>query len=330
MSSPNLESRISNLELFPGGKRYNAYGPFLKSRFGCRVYKVSVDGGFTCPNRDGTVAMGGCAYCSNDSFRPETASRLKPIPEQVKEGIDYLRKRYGAAKFIAYFQPFTNTHGPLQALIPLYEAALAHPDVVGLSVGTRPDCVDESKIAWFERLARTHFVVLEYGLQSIYDTTLERINRGHDYRCWLEAMDLSRNRGIRLGAHLILGFPWETREAMLKMADVLSDKGLDFLKLHHLHVVRNTAMASEYLRNPFPLFSLEDYADLVVDFLERLNPAICIERLSGFAPEEQLIGPIWSKSKGGIQRQIEQRLAARNTYQGRLYQSIPPNQPIFR
>lgn len=319
MSPPNPESPISNLELFPGGKRYNAYGPFLKSRFGCRVYKVSVDGGFTCPNRDGTVAVGGCAYCSNDSFRPETASRLKPISEQVQEGIDYLKKRYGAGKFIVYFQPFTNTHGPLQALIPLYEVALAHPDVVGLLVGTRPDCVDESKIAWFAGLARTHFVVLEYGLQSIYDATLERINRGHNFKCWLDAMDLSRNRGIRLGAHLILGFPWETREAMLKMADVLSDKGLDFLKLHHLHVVRNTAMANEYLRNPFPLFSFEDYADLAVDFLERLNPAICIERLFGFAPQDQLIGPIWSNSKGEIQRDIDQRLAARNTYQGRLY-----------
>jgi radical SAM protein (TIGR01212 family) len=241
---------------------------------------------------------------------------LKSIPEQVQDGMEYSRRRYGAEKFIVYFQPFTNTHGPLEALIPLYEAAIDHPDVVGLSIGTRPDCVDRQKIAWFEKLARTHFVTLEYGLQSIYDTTLARINRGHDFQCWLDAINLSRNRGIWLCAHVILGFPWETREEMLHMADVLSDKDLNFIKLHHLHVVRDTAMEAAYQADPFPLFGLEKYADLIVDFLERLSPAVVVERLFGSAPEGQLIGPVWGKSNSEIRHYIQRRFAVRDTYQG--------------
>ena len=186
------QSRISNLE---SRIRYNPYGRFLKKKFGCRVYKVSVDGGFSCPNRDGTIAVGGCTYCNNNSFRPRSANRQQSISDQVKEGIEFLRKQHGAAKFIVYFQPFTNTHAPLEELIPLYEAAIDHPDVVGISLGTRPDCIDEEKIAWLEKLARTHFVTLEYGLQSIYDATLARINRGHDFQCWLDAMQSHAQSG---------------------------------------------------------------------------------------------------------------------------------------
>jgi radical SAM protein (TIGR01212 family) len=310
-----VESRIDK-------GRYNTYGRFLREKFGCRVYKVSVDAGFSCPNRDGTLATGGCTYCNNYSFSPETANRKESVSEQVKKGIDYLKKRYGAGKFVVYFQPFSNTHAPLEVLIPLYQASLAHTDVVGLSVGTRPDCIDEQKIAWFEDLARSHFVTLEYGLQSANDRTLARINRGHDYQCWLDAMNRTRNRGIRLGTHLILGFPWETREEILNTAEVISDKGVDFLKLHHLHVVRDTALAVEYQSNPFRLLELKDYADLVVDFLERLNPSVFIERLFGFAPEDQLVGPVWRKSKGEIRSYIERRLAERNAYQGRLFKAV--------
>ena len=304
---------------FPGGSRYNAFGPFLKAKFGCRVWKISVDGGFTCPNRDGTISVGGCTYCNNDSFRPATATSLRPISEQVEQGIDYLRRRYRAEKFIVYFQSFTSTYAPLEALVPLYEAAIARADVVGLSLGSRPDCVDEAKIAFLEKLARTHFVTLEFGLESIYDKTLARINRGHNYQCWLDAMNCARNRGIWLGAHLILGFPWETRDEMLAMAEAISDRGLDFLKLHHLHVVQNTAMARDYQEQPFPLLGFEEYTDLVVDFLERLNPAIRVERLFGIAPAKQLLGPIWGKSKAEIQRRIENKLTRRNSYQGFRY-----------
>lgn len=301
-----------------GDRRYNPYSRFLREKFGCRVHKVSVDGGFTCPNRDGTVGRGGCIYCSNDAFRPPTARRLEPVSDQVRRGIDLLKRRYGARKFIVYFQPFTNTHAPLETLIPLYEAAVDHPDVVGLSLGTRPDCMDEAKLAWLEKLARTLFVTVEYGLQSIYDATLRRINRGHDFQCWVDAMRRTRDRGIWIGAHIILGFPWETRDEMLDAAAVLSDKGLNFLKMHHLHVVRNTALAAEFLQKPFPLLGFEEYAELVVDFLERLSPAIYIERLFGSAPEAELIAPLWGKSAAQIRRHIERRLVERDTYQGRL------------
>ncbi len=262
------------------------------------------------------MAVGGCVYCNNDSFRPGSASSLKSIREQVGAGIEYSRKRFGAEKFIIYFQPFTNTHAPLETLIPLYKDAIDHPDVVGLSIGTRPDCVDEDKLAWFEQLARTRFVTLEYGLQSIYDKTLARINRGHDFQCWLDAMNRSRDRGIWLCTHVILGFPWESREEMLHTADVLSEKDLNFIKLHHLHIVRNTALESLYRANPFPLLGLEEYSELVVDFLERLNPSICVERLFGSAPANQLIGPVWGKSNSAIRRYIEERFAARDTWQG--------------
>jgi uncharacterized protein len=297
-------------------RHYNSYGKFLKEMFGCRVYKVSVDAGFSCPNRDGSVSSGGCTYCNNDSFRPRSAERLRPVSAQMEEGIGFLRQRFGARKFIAYFQPYTNTYAPLDTLIPLYEAALNHPDVVGLSLGTRPDCMDKEKLAWLETRAKTHFITVEYGLQSIYDTTLERINRGHDFRCWTEAMEASRDRGIWLGTHLILGFHWETREQMLHTADVLSTCGLHFLKLHQLHIVRHTALECEYRKSKFPLLSLEEYAELVVDFLERLDPSICIERLFGTAPEDTLVAPLWGKSKHEIRSFIERRFAARRTCQG--------------
>ncbi len=305
---------------FAGGARYNAYGAFLRERFGCRVYKVIVDAGFTCPNRDGTVAIGGCTYCSNDSFRPQAVNRLKPIPEQVHTGVAYLKRRYRAQKFVVYFQPFTNTYAPLETLIPLYESSLDHPEVIGLAVGTRPDCVDQEKILWFERLARQYFVTLEYGLESVHDRTLERINRGHDFQCWLDAVHSTRNRGIYLCAHLILGFPWESRDEWLAMADTVSNAGLDFLKLHHLHVVRHTALGREYLKQPFPLLGYQEYVDLVVDFLEILNPEIRIERLFGLAPQDQLLGPHWGRTKAQIQYDIEQALVRRNTHQGKLFQ----------
>ncbi|NWG14179.1 MAG: TIGR01212 family radical SAM protein [Acidobacteria bacterium] len=312
--NPERDGRV-----YPGGRRYNAMAPYLRERFGCRVHKVSVDGGFTCPNRDGTVGVMGCTYCNNESFRPTGADRRAPIAEQVEQGIARLRRRFRARKFIVYFQPYTNTHAPLERLVPLYESALAHPDVIGLSVGTRPDCIDEGKLKWFETLAREKFVMVDYGLQSIHDTTLQRVNRGHDYRCWREAVSRSRGRGIWLGTHIILGFPWETREQILSMAPELSVSGVDSLKLHHLHIVRNTALARDYARNPFRLLGFDEYVELVVDFLERLRPGIRIERLLGEAPGDLLLGPDWGKSKAEVHRRIEQRLEERGTYQGCLW-----------
>ena len=305
---------------FAGGGRYNAFGAYLKEKFGCRVHKVIVDAGFTCPNRDGTVAIGGCTYCNNNAFRPDAVNRLQPVTGQVSEGIEYLKRRYRATRFIVYFQPFSNTHAPLNRLVPLYESALNHPEVVGLAVGTRPDCVDEEKLAWFETLARTHLVILEYGLESIHDRTLLRINRGHDFACWKDTVARTRNRGIGICAHVILGFPWESREEILATAGAVSEARIDFLKLHHLHVIRHTAMAREFESKPFPLLEYEAYLDLVVDFLERLAPGIKLQRLFALAPESQLLGPHWGRTKAEMQRDIERRLVQRNSWQGRLWE----------
>jgi radical SAM protein (TIGR01212 family) len=309
---------------FRRGNLYNSYGAFLREKFDCRVHKIIVDAGFTCPNRDGLLGSGGCTYCNNDAFRPASAKQPESISLQVRNGMEYLRHRYRARKFIAYFQPFTNTYGPLEQLVPIYESALCHPDIVGIAVGTRPDCIDEEKLSWFAQLARSCFVALEYGLESIYDRTLERIHRGHDFACWAKAVARTRDRGIHIGVHLILGFPWETREEMLAAADVISHAGLHFLKLHHLHVVRGTELAREYEEKPFPMLSCGEYVNLVVDFLERLNPDICVERLFGIAPDELLIAPRWSMTKAELQHAIEQALAERKTFQGRLFKRQNP------
>ncbi len=306
---------------FPNGRRYNSYSAFLRERFGCRVYKIVVDAGLSCPNRDGTAGTGGCSYCNNDGFRPATARRVEPVTQQVEDGIVCLQRRYRARKFIVYFQPFSNTYGRLEDLVPLYESAINHPDVVGISVGTRPDCVDESKLEWFKDLARNHFVCLEYGLESIDDRTLARINRGHDYACWLDAVAKTRGRGIYVGAHVILGFPWESRDKMLATAPAVSAAGIDFLKLHHLQIVRATALAAEYAVRPFPLLGYAEYIGLVLEFLELLSPSIRLERLFGLTRDDLLIGPRWDKTKAEIQYDIEQSLAARETWQGRLYRA---------
>ena len=283
-----------------------SYGRFLREKFGCRVYKVSLDAGFTCPNRDGSFSTAGCAYCNGDSFRPKTSDRIKTIEQQMTEGAEYLRRRYGAEKFVAYFQSATNTYAPLEILAPLYEAALARADVVGLAIGTRPDCIDEEKLAWLQRLAEKYFVTIEYGLQSASDETLRRINRGHDVASWRNAIAMTRGRGIYIGTHLILGFPWESREETLSGARVVSEAGIDFLKLHHLHIVRGSSLAEEYLERPFLLPDLEEYADLAAEFICRLDPNIHIERLFATAPADQLIAPVWGKSKSEIRRYIEQ------------------------
>ena len=283
-----------------------SYSRFLRDKFGCRVYKVGIDAGFNCPNRDGLFSTAGCAYCNGDSFRPKTSNRAKPIEQQVAEGADYLRLRYGAEKFIVYFQSATNTYAPLEVLTRLYEAAVAQADVVGLAVGTRPDCIDEEKLDWLQQLAEKYFVTIEYGLQSASDETLRRINRGHDVASWKKAVAMTRNRGIYIGTHLILGFPLESREEALSGARVVSEAGIDFLKLHQLHIVRCSTLAEEYLERPFRLPGLEEYAELAADFLERLNPNICIERLFATAPTDQLIAPVWGGSKAEIRRFIEQ------------------------
>ena len=297
-------------------ERFRSYNRWLQEKFGERVYKVIVDAGFTCPNRDGTVAVGGCAYCNDNSLRPPSAIKTDPIRDQVREGIEYIRKRFDAHKFIIYFQPFSNTYAGTNRLRELYLNAIDHPEVVGLAIGTRPDCVDDEKIAMIDEIAQRTFVSLEYGVESIYDDTLRRVNRGHDYSAFLRAMDMTRGRSIHVGAHLILGFPWETREQWLAMADEMSRVGIDALKIHHLHLVRGTALAAEYSRQPFRVLGYEEYLDLLCEFVERLDSRIVIERMFGEAPFGLLVAPNWRRTKNDLVLDIKRVFEERNIRQG--------------
>ncbi|KJR42360.1 radical SAM protein, family [Candidatus Magnetoovum chiemensis] len=301
---------------------YNAFGPYVRKVMGFTTYKVNVDAGFTCPNRDGTVALGGCIYCNNDSFRPSSCKPSLSVSSQVENGIAYLTKRYKAKKFIAYFQPYTNTYAPVEELERLYlEALSSHQDVIGIAVGTRPDAVDDDKINMLSRLAKRYFVLIEYGLQSIYDKSLEFINRGHDYACFLNALDMTVNKGIFVGAHLIMGFPTETKTEMLAMADEVSTLPLDFLKIHQLQIISGTVLADIYDRERFYVFGYDEYLDFLVEFIEKLNPNIALQRLFATAPDDILIAPIWNKSRQMITRDIEKRFKDRNTHQGRKYRN---------
>lgn len=299
--------------------RYNSFGSFVRKRFGTHVHKVNVDAGFTCPNRDGTLGLSGCIYCNNDSFRPESCSPTLSVRDQVQNGIRHIRKRYGAERFIVYFQPYTNTYASVEELERLYREALEEPSVIGLAIGTRPDCIDIEKIRLLDTLAERYFILVEYGLQSIYDRTLAFINRGHDYACFRRALEITQDRRIEIGAHVIVGFPTETREEMLAMADEISSMPVRFLKIHQLQIVRNTPLAEEFLKRPFPVFGYDEYLDFVADFIERLSPEIVLQRLFATAPDDILVAPVWNRNRHEILRDIEQRFNARKTRQGERF-----------
>jgi len=302
-------------------QRYNTYRPYIKEKLGFRVNKLSVDMGFTCPNRDGNLAIGGCVYCNNDSFVPPYARARFSMDQQISNGMTYLRKRFKAEKFIIYFQSYTNTYDSVDKLEQMYRDALAYDDVIGIAVGTRSDCVDEEKLSMFEEIAKEYYVCLEYGIESIYDKTLDFMNRGHNYQSVLDAIEISKGRGFEIGAHVIVGMPTETKEEMLQMADEVSSLGIDVFKVHNLHIVRNTPLARMYKEKPFELFGFEEYVSFVVDFLERLSPEMIIERLFTDTPHDLLIAPDWGKSHLQILQAIEAELEKRDTYQGRFYQN---------
>lgn len=302
--------------------RYNSFGSYVKKKFGTSVHKVNIDAGFTCPNRDGTLGYSGCIYCNNDSFRPDSCSPTLSVREQVKNGISYLRKRYGAEKFIAYFQPYTNTYAHVEELERLYRDALDEPSVIGLAIGTRPDCIDEEKIALLELLSSKHYMLVEYGLQSIYDKSLRFINRGHDYKAFLNAVEITKNRGIEIGAHVIAGFPTETKEEMLAVADEISALPINFLKIHQLQIVKDTPLADIYVQKPFHVFEYEEYLQFVVDFIQRLSADIVLQRLFATAPDGILIAPRWDRTRHEILRDIERLLIQRDAYQGKKSRGV--------
>lgn len=295
---------------------YNSFGPYIKKKFGEAVHKVNIDAGFTCPNRDGTVGVGGCIYCNNDSFRPSSCRPALSVREQIANGAAYLGRRYGATKLLAYFQPFTNTYAPVEELERLYLEALAEPSVIGLAIGTRPDCIDGQKLDLLKRLSESSFILVEYGLQSIYEKSLGFINRGHDYAAFLRAVDMTVGRGIHVGAHIIVGLPTETRDETLKMAEAVSETDVEFLKIHQLQVVRDTPLAAIYAETPFHCFGYEEYIEFLIDFMERLSPRIVLQRLFASAPEDILIAPKWGRSKHEILRDINRAFERRGASQG--------------
>ena len=284
-------------------QRYRSFTGFFINTYGTRLQKVVVDAGFTCPNRDGTVGTGGCTYCDNRAFHPGYSTPDKSLIQQIDEGIAFHRVRYRrAGGYLAYFQPYSNTYAPLNELKKIYNQALAHPLVKGIAVGTRPDCIDSEKLDYFRELATEKIVLLEYGIESCYDTTLRRINRGHTAEVSFRAIEATAARGLHTGVHLIFGLPGESRQQMLAQADILNKLPLTSLKLHQLQLVKGTPMEKEFEQHPedFLQFSLDEYLDFVVDFLELLRPDIFIERIAGEVPPRFVRSTPW-----GLIRNVE-------------------------
>lgn len=299
------------------GLAYHAYSYHLRQRFGARVQKVSLDGGFTCPNVDGTVAIGGCVFCDNRSFSPSRRiPRVREIGEQLRRGIGALKRRYRVDRFLAYFQPATNTYAPVERLRALYDEALSHPQVVGLVVGTRPDCVPEPVLELLADYGRRTYVCVEYGLQTIHDRSLDWMNRGHDYACFVDAIERSAGRGFEIAAHVILGLPGESREDMLATARAVAGLPIDAVKIHNLYVVAGTLLEEMYRRGDARMLELERYVALVADFLERLPPHVVIQRISGEVPAKYLVAPSWCLDKPAVRSAVARELCRRGSVQG--------------
>ena len=315
--------QVSRVAWRQAGLRYHACSFFLRSYFGGRVQRVSLDARMTCPNVDGAVSVGGCVFCNNRSFSP--SRRLPPmdIRRQLDEGILRLSARYHCERFMAYFQPGTNTYAPVERLRQWYDQALSHPQVVAMAIGTRADCVpDEVLDLLSDYAARTHLVV-EFGLQTIHDRSLAWMNRGHDHRAVLDAVDRSRGRGFEIGAHVILGLPGESRQDMLATARELARLQLDSVKIHNLYAVRGTPLAEQVLRGEVSLMEREEYIETLIDFLELLPPAMIIDRIGGDAPAEFLVGPEWCSDKPGLRAALQSAFQRRNTWQGKRWPSSP-------
>lgn len=323
-------------ELFPEGKRYNTFVGYYRRLYGERLQKLVIDAGFTCPNRDGTVGRGGCSFCDNAAFHPSYSTSGKSISEQIDEGIEFHQVRYRNTKhYLAYFQSYSNTYAPIPRLRELYLAALTHPKIVGIVIGTRPDCVDEEKLDFLaglkagEGLGDWHrdgfehpVVKVEYGIESCYDETLLRVGRGHDVAVAEKAVRMSAERGLEPGAHFILGLPGETREMLLGQCRFISSLPLHSVKFHQLQIVKGTRMEKEFAAVPqdFLRLSLPDYLDMVIDILERLRPDLYIERVAGEVPPRFVNETQWGLIRNfQILHLLDERLSERNTWQGRLY-----------
>lgn len=272
---------------------YNDFGTWIRQRFPFRVQKISVDAGFTCPNRDGRLSTGGCVYCDNRTFNPSYCNPLKSVTEQLEEGKRFFQRKYPDMKYLAYFQAFTNTYAPVSKLRKLYEEALRVPDVVGLVIGTRPDCVSDELLDYLEGLNRRTFLLVEYGVETANDATLRLINRGHDFACARQAVERTHQRGILTGAHVILGLPGEDAAESLRQAPVISSLPIDILKIHQLQIVKGTRLAALYEEKPFHVYKVEEYLDLIARYISFLRDDLILERFVSQCPPDKLIAPRW-------------------------------------
>lgn len=302
-------------------KRYNQFSAFLKQKFGVKVYKITLDAGFSCPNRDGTISSGGCIFCDEGGSFSQAHSNLLTIEEQVETGIKTLSERFKAEKFMSYFQAYSNTYKPVGELEKIYNSALNNDKIVGLSIGTRPDCVDDEKLDLIAGYKDDYYTWVEYGLQSIHDKTLRRINRGHDFDCFKRAYEKTKERGINVCVHVIFGL-WETREEIMQTAQKLAELKVDGVKIHMLCALENTKLAQIYEEKAIDFMSEREYIETVCDFLEYLPPETTIHRLAGNGLKKNLIAPRWLGKKLDCLNQIDRELLARNTFQGFRYKEI--------
>ena len=289
--------------------KYVEFGPWLQSELGCKVQKISVNAGMTCPNRDGTLGTGGCTFCNNQTFNPAYCRTEKSVTQQLEEGKQFFARKYPAMKYLAYFQAYTNTYAELDRLVSLYEEALRVPDVVGLVIGTRPDCMPDNLLDYLEELNRRTFLIVEYGVESANDETLLRINRGHTFRQSCEAIRRTAERGIRVGAHVILGFPWEPFDELMRQAEEIGRLPLTTLKLHQLQIIRGTQLAREYAEHPWAVPTAEEYIDLVLHYISRLPYGLVMERFVSQSPPEMVIAPQWGLKNHEFANLLRNRMA---------------------
>lgn len=300
---------------------YHEMNDYLSEVFPYKVQKISIHAGFTCPNRDGSIGVGGCTYCNNQTFNPAYCTPTQSVAEQLEEGKRFFARKYPSMKYLAYFQAYTNTYAALEVLKERYEEALAVPDVVGLVIGTRPDCMPSSLLDYLEELNRRTFLMVEYGIESTDDNVLRSINRGHTYEQAAQCVVATSQRGIRVGAHVIVGLPGEDYEALMLQARTVSSLPLTTLKMHQLQLIKGTRMAQLYAQSPqdFHLYEVDDYIELIIDYMEQLRPDIILDRFVSQSPSEWLIAPRWGMKNHVFVDKLKKRMRQRNTYQGRLF-----------
>ena len=304
-------------------RRFNSYANYIRKKFGGRIQKLTLDAGFTCPNRDGSLGSNGCSFCNNNSFNPSYCTPTKSIEQQLEEGMEFHAFRYRRVeKFLAYFQAYSNTYADLNTLKEVYEIALSYPNVIGVVIGTRPDCVDQQKLDYLAKLSEQHYISIEYGVESCNNQTLQRIKRGHDFEKSVWAIKESAKRGLNVGAHFILGLPGESDEYLINQTAKISRLPITTLKFHQLQIVKDTLMAEEYEQSPnnFNFYSIEEYLNLLVEIVERLNPNIVIERFMGEASPSTLIAPKWGKMRTDqFLQKLEKLLELKDSWQGKKW-----------